>query len=89
MAELRCDRCGLVYGLGHNECGGFTQLVVDDCGEKRAITALTDNAAPSAYQRALACRDRQLANQHALMRGCLRRLEKMRQDIDDLAEVMS
>ena len=45
--------------------------------------------ADATAQEKLACRDRQIMNQQALLRGVIRKLERIQEMIGDIVEVLS
>lgn len=69
-----CSRCGLPFGHQPNHCGDFTGGDIFPGG------SLADR---------VACRDRELGNVRALLRGSTRQLERIMQSLNDLLEVLS
>ena len=69
-----CARCGLPFGTQPNHCGDFTGGDIFPGG------SLADR---------VACRDRELGNVRALLRGSTRQLERIMHSLNDLLEVLS
>lgn len=72
-----CGRCGLPFGSQPNHCGDFT-------GDAEFL----DHGYPRLEAR-VACRDRQIGTLTAFNRGCVRKLERVMESLNDLLEMMS
>lgn len=68
-----CARCGLLFGQEPNHCGDYTG----------------DGSTDARLAARISCRDRELGNVRALLRGGTRKLEKIMETLDDLLETLS
>lgn len=71
--ETQCSRCGLPFGDEPNRCRDYTGTREADWDGR--------------LQARIECRDRELGNVRALLRGSTLRLERCRDMIDDILEV--
>lgn len=72
-----CARCGLPFGEEPNHCGDYTGSDPPDAKLMRRMEAR------------VSCRDREIGNIRALLRGGTRKLERVMENLDDLLEALS
>lgn len=70
-----CARCGLPFGHEPNHCGDFR-----GDGSSDALDRLDSR---------VECRNREIGNLRALLRGATRKLERVAESLDEVLEVMS
>lgn len=72
-----CARCGLPFGEQPNHCGDYTGGDSPDSKTMRRMEAR------------VSCRDREIGNLRALLRGGTRKLERAMEQLDDILEALS
>lgn len=72
-----CARCGLPFGEQPNHCGDFTGAAIGPRSSTRRVEAR------------VSCRDREIGNLRALLRGGTRKIEKVMEQLDDVLEALS